>query len=74
PGNVYDRQQLSRLCHRGKGSRRGRTMDVHVKSVRSKLGERSDLIQTVHGVGYRFRVPSTEPVHPSNRQPVCSEG
>lgn len=32
-----------------------RTIDVHVKSLRKKLGEAADLIETVRGVGYRFR-------------------
>jgi DNA-binding response OmpR family regulator len=31
-----------------------RTIDVHVKSLRQKLGERGKLLETVHGVGYRF--------------------
>jgi two-component system phosphate regulon response regulator PhoB len=34
-----------------------RTIDVHVKSLRKKLGAASDLIETVRGVGYRFREP-----------------
>jgi len=33
-----------------------RTLDVHVSSLRSKLG-RPELIETVRGVGYRVRVP-----------------
>jgi two-component system phosphate regulon response regulator PhoB len=32
-----------------------RTIDVHVKSLRKKLGAAADLIETVRGVGYRFR-------------------
>lgn len=32
-----------------------RTIDVHVKSLRKKLGDGADLIETVRGVGYRFR-------------------
>lgn len=32
-----------------------RTIDVHIKSLRRKLGETGDLIETVRGVGYRFR-------------------
>ncbi len=32
-----------------------RTIDVHIKSLRRKLGEAADLIETVRGVGYRFR-------------------
>ena len=35
-----------------------RTIDVHVKSLRKKLGEAADLIETVRGVGYRFREPT----------------
>jgi len=31
-----------------------RTIDVHVKSLRKKLGDGADLIETVRGVGYRF--------------------
>ena len=34
-----------------------RTIDVHVKSLRRKLGEGADLIETVRGVGYRFHEP-----------------
>jgi two-component system phosphate regulon response regulator PhoB len=74
PGNVYDREQLSRLCHRGKGSRRVRTIDVHVKAVRTKLGDRSDLVQTVHGVGYRFQDPASGVTDVSDRQAVCHKG
>jgi two-component system phosphate regulon response regulator PhoB len=32
-----------------------RTIDVHVKTLRRKLDSASDLIETVRGVGYRFR-------------------
>lgn len=32
-----------------------RTVDVHISKVREKLGKYSDLIETVKGVGYRFR-------------------
>ena len=31
-----------------------RTVDVHVRTLRVKLGEASDLIETVRGVGYRI--------------------
>ena len=30
-----------------------RTVDVHVRTLRQKLGEKGDLVQTVRGVGYR---------------------
>ena len=32
-----------------------RTIDVHIKSLRRKLGEVGEHIETVRGVGYRFR-------------------
>ncbi|MFY9140408.1 MAG: winged helix-turn-helix domain-containing protein, partial [Thermacetogeniaceae bacterium] len=34
----------------------GRTVDTHIKKIRAKLGNKSDLIQTVRGLGYRFEV------------------
>jgi two-component system phosphate regulon response regulator PhoB len=32
-----------------------RTVDTHVKRLREKLGEVGDYIETLRGVGYRFR-------------------
>jgi two-component system phosphate regulon response regulator PhoB len=32
-----------------------RTIDVHIKTLRRKLGESGQHIETVRGVGYRFR-------------------
>ncbi len=32
-----------------------RTVDVHVRKIREKLGEYADLIETIKGVGYRFK-------------------
>ena len=33
-----------------------RTIDTHVKKLRSKMGEKSDLIKTVWSIGYKFEV------------------
>lgn len=33
-----------------------RTIDTHVKKLRSKLGEKGDLIKTVWGMGYKLEV------------------
>ena len=33
---------------------RARTVDVHVRTLRQKLGSAGDMIQTVRGVGYRL--------------------
>ena len=32
-----------------------RTLDVHIRTLRAKLGEAAPLIETVRGVGYRMR-------------------
>ena len=32
-----------------------RTLDVHIRTLRSKLGEAGSLIETVRGIGYRMR-------------------
>lgn len=31
-----------------------RTVDVHIRTLRSKLGEEGDIIETIRGVGYRI--------------------
>jgi DNA-binding response OmpR family regulator len=33
-----------------------RTIDTHVRRIRKKLGDHQNLIETVRGVGYRFKV------------------
>ncbi|MBR1814184.1 MAG: response regulator transcription factor [Lachnospiraceae bacterium] len=33
-----------------------RTIDTHVKKLRSKMGEKSDMIKTVWSIGYKFEV------------------
>ena len=37
----------------------GNVVDVVVRGLRKKLGEKASLIQTVHGVGYRLRREDT---------------
>lgn len=34
-----------------------RTVDVHIRKIREKLGKFSDYIETIKGIGYRMRVP-----------------
>ena len=33
-----------------------RTLDTHIKNIRSKLGEKGSFIKTVRGYGYKFEV------------------
>ena len=54
PGRVFSREQL---INRVLGERVvviDRNIDVHLRSVRKKLGAESGLIETVRGVGYRI--------------------
>lgn len=37
-----------------------RTVDVHIRTLRQKLGEAGDMIETVRGVGYRIGGPNGE--------------
>lgn len=37
-----------------------RTIDTHVKKLRSKLGDKGDYIKTIWGMGYKFEVESYE--------------
>lgn len=33
-----------------------RTIDVHIRKIREKLGKHSEIIETIKGVGYRFKL------------------
>lgn len=60
PGRVFTREQLvSRIISEGAAVTE-RTIDVHVRSLRKKLGARRDLIETIRGVGYRFNEERSE--------------
>lgn len=54
PGYVFSRQDLARSSMGPNTSAQVRTIDVHVKSLRRKLGQYAKLVETVRGVGYRF--------------------
>ena len=42
-----------------------RTVDVHIRTLRSKLGDAGNAVETVRGVGYRFQSTPTEPTEAS---------
>jgi two-component system phosphate regulon response regulator PhoB len=54
PGRAFTRHQLMDAAIGDGAIVLERTIDVHIKTLRRKLGE-TDLIETVRGVGYRFR-------------------
>ena len=55
PGTVFSRNQLLDAAGTDESMVYDRTVDAHVKSLRRKLGRAKDYIETVRGVGYRFR-------------------
>jgi two-component system phosphate regulon response regulator PhoB len=54
PGRAFTRHQLMDAAIGEGVTVLERTIDVHIKTLRRKLGN-ADLIETVRGVGYRFR-------------------
>lgn len=64
PGRAFSRSQLMDAAIGDGAIVLERTIDVHIKTLRRKLGGRAgDLIETVRGVGYRFS--ETAPAQPS---------
>jgi DNA-binding response OmpR family regulator len=56
PGRVFTRNQLIDKIRGGEAVVTDRTVDQHIRAVRERLGEARDAVETVRGVGYRFRV------------------
>ncbi len=54
PGQVYERDTLLRRVLGTEAIRVARNIDVHIRSIRKKLGEQRNVVETVRGVGYRF--------------------
>src|SRR5262245_9739254 len=55
PGRAFSRDQLLSEVWGYGGETETRTVDTHMKRLRAKLGSVGDWIETVRGVGYRFR-------------------
>ena len=53
PGRVFSRAELLAEVWGIHDASSTRTVDVHIKRLRSNLGKAADLIETVHGFGYR---------------------
>ncbi|MCI2417314.1 winged helix-turn-helix domain-containing protein [Saccharopolyspora sp. K220] len=54
PGRVHQRGALLNAVWHLNSTPSTRTVDVHIRRIRSKLGPDLDLITTVRGVGYRL--------------------
>ncbi|MGI9469662.1 MAG: response regulator transcription factor [Rubripirellula sp.] len=55
PGRAFARAELVEAALGEDTMVLGRTIDVHVRALRKKMGDTADLIETVRGVGYKFR-------------------
>lgn len=55
-GRVYTRDQLLEMVWGADYIGETRTVDVHIGTLRMKLGECGDYIETVRGVGYRSKL------------------
>jgi two-component system alkaline phosphatase synthesis response regulator PhoP len=54
PGRVYSREELLRKVWGYDFVGETRTVDVHIRRLRKKLGEKNRVIETVTGAGYKF--------------------
>jgi len=57
PGRAFKRSELINSALGDDAIVLERTIDVHIRALRRKLEDRSPVIETVRGVGYRFRDP-----------------
>ncbi len=55
PGRPFSRNELMDTSRGEDANALERTIDVHVRSLRKKLGVAADIVETVRGVGYRFQ-------------------
>jgi two-component system phosphate regulon response regulator PhoB len=58
PGRVFSRTELIDAALGGDSLVLERTIDVHIRSLRKKMGAHAVLVETVRGIGYRFRDPA----------------
>ncbi len=58
PGRAFDRSELIDSALGADTLVLERTIDVHIRSLCKKLGPSAEMVQTVRGVGYRFRESS----------------
>lgn len=57
-GRVFTRRQLLENAWQRDWERVSRTVDIHVRRLRGKLGDAADLLQTVRHVGYKMQAAS----------------
>lgn len=58
PGRAFTREELMDRVWNTDFAGETRTVDVHIRSLRGKLSEAGEWIETIRGVGYRMRKPA----------------
>lgn len=59
PGRIFSRSQILTDARGELAASFDRSVDAHVRTIRKKLGDERDLIETVRAVGYRFAEEET---------------
>jgi DNA-binding response OmpR family regulator len=54
PGRVFTRDQIMSRAIGDDATVVDRNIDVHIRALRKKLGEKPEYIETIRGIGYRF--------------------
>jgi two-component system phosphate regulon response regulator PhoB/two-component system alkaline phosphatase synthesis response regulator PhoP len=54
PGRVFSREQILDRLWKGEKAVVDRTVDVHIRNLREKLGEAARVIKNIRGVGYKI--------------------
>jgi len=55
PGRTFSRNELLDCCRGEDANSMERTIDVHIRSLRKKMLDRAELVETIRGIGYRFK-------------------
>lgn len=55
PGKVFTREELLKNAWNEETTTADKAVDVHITWLRQKLGTAGDLIETIRGMGYRFK-------------------
>ncbi len=55
PGRVFTRDQILSAARGEMTVAMDRSVDAHIRTIRKKLGQQRDVIETVHSIGYRLK-------------------
>jgi len=56
PGRVFSREEIINKLWKGEKIILDRTIDVHIKKLRDKLGKAAYMIKSIRGIGYKIEI------------------